>query len=92
LFLTTQTTGWPTNCSNGGIYWNTIHSYINAIPNELFLSTAAHLANRVPAKQSYYVDWAEKEWNWFLASGMINDQNLVNDGLTPSCENNGQTT
>ena len=35
-----------------------------------------------------------KEWDWFAASGMINDENLINDGLTQdeACVNNGQTT
>ncbi|KAF2817646.1 putative glycosyl hydrolase [Mytilinidion resinicola] len=85
-----MTAGWPTNCSNGGIWWSYKHDYANAIANELFLSVAAHLANRVPNK-AYYVNWAQKEWKWFQASGMINANNTVNDGLTLDCKNNGQT-
>ena len=88
--LTPQTTGWPTTCGNGGVWWDTTHTYINAIPNELFLSVAGHLANRV-SNPDYYIDWAKREWEWFLASGMINEDNLINDGLTTSCENNGET-
>jgi predicted alpha-1,6-mannanase (GH76 family) len=80
---------WPTSCGNGGIWWSSPHNVINAIANELFFSLAAHLANRVPNNKEYYVSWAQKEWSWFQASGMINPQNLINDGLTPSCENNG---
>jgi predicted alpha-1,6-mannanase (GH76 family) len=80
---------WPTSCGNGGIWWSSPHKVINAIANELFLSLAAHLANRVPSNKDYYVDWAQKEWEWFQASGMINSQNLINDGLTTSCQNNG---
>src|ERR1019366_3132212 len=35
--------------------------------------------------------WATNEWTWFANSGMINAQNLINDGLT-NCVNNGKTT
>jgi predicted alpha-1,6-mannanase (GH76 family) len=82
---------WPTTCGNGGIYWDSSRTYINAIANELFLSLAAHLANRVPSNSQYYVEWAEKEWEWFAASGMINSNYTINDGLTTACTNNGQT-
>lgn len=92
--------GWDNTCG-GGIWWNKDRKYKNAIANELFLSVAAHLANRVtdPTQQSQYLDWANKEWTWFAASGMINSQNLINDGLNittstsgTSCTNNGQQT
>eukprot|EP01119_Soliformovum_irregulare_P019542 TRINITY_DN6210_c0_g1_i2.p2 TRINITY_DN6210_c0_g1~~TRINITY_DN6210_c0_g1_i2.p2 ORF type:complete len:186 (-),score=44.29 TRINITY_DN6210_c0_g1_i2:38-595(-) len=39
-----------------------------------------------------YLAWAQKEWEWFARSGMINDQNLINDGLTSDCKNNGGNT
>ncbi|KAF7177277.1 hypothetical protein CNMCM7691_005167 [Aspergillus felis] len=81
---------WPSRCG-GGIYWDYTHTYVNAIANELFLSLAAHLANRASNKQ-YYVDWAQREWDWFRGSGMINANHTINDGLTESCQNNGQTT
>lgn len=64
---------------------------MNAITNELFLSTAAHLANRVPSQKDYYVDWAQKEWNWFLDQGFIGENNTINDGLLDNCQNNGAT-
>ncbi|KAJ5097003.1 CAZyme family GH76 [Penicillium angulare] len=82
---------WGTRCGNGGIYWSTSSSYINAITNELFLSIAAHLANRVPSRKEFYVSWAQKEWNWFAAQGFIAANHTINDGLTDSCENNAQT-
>lgn len=63
---------------------------MNAIANELFLSVAAHLANRAENSQ-YYINWAKKEWEWFAASGMINENNTINDGLTTDCKNNGAT-
>jgi len=87
-----MTTGWDDVCG-GGIWWNKDRRYKNAIANELFLSVAAHLANRTaaPDQQAQYVDWAERDWGWFSQSGMINSQNLVNDGLNGSCKNNGRT-
>ncbi|KAJ5826052.1 CAZyme family GH76 [Penicillium riverlandense] len=82
---------WGTNCGNGGIYWSTTSNYVNSITNELFLSIAAHLANRVPANKDQYIDWAQKQWNWFAAQGFVNKNGTINDGLTSSCQNNGQT-
>lgn len=88
------TKAWSTNC-NGGIWWSWEKDYVNAIANELFLSTAAHLANRADegtaeGQKGYYVDWAKKELNWFINSGMINDQGTINDGLTSDCKNNNR--
>jgi predicted alpha-1,6-mannanase (GH76 family) len=56
------------------------------------------LANRVsdPTRRAQYLAWAQAEWQWFKNSGMINSQNLVNDGLTSTnanaCTNNGART
>jgi predicted alpha-1,6-mannanase (GH76 family) len=77
----------------GGIWWNKTHTYKNAIPNELFLLAAIRLHQRTPGDTGTgsYFYWATNEWAWFNASGMINGQNLVNDGLN-GCVNNGQTT
>jgi len=88
-----MTGGWDDVCS-GGIWWSKARTYKNAIANELFLSVAAHLANRVtdPDQQARYLSWAELEWQWFSQSGMINSDNLVNDGLNGNCENNHGTT
>ena len=89
--------GWDDVCG-GGIWWSKARSYKNAIANELFLSVAAHLANRTsdPDLQASYADWANQEWQWFSQTGMINGNNLINDGLRinpdGSCVNNGQTT
>jgi predicted alpha-1,6-mannanase (GH76 family) len=84
--------GWDGTC-NGGIWWSKDRTYKNAIANELFLSVAAHLANRAAASdQANYLSWAMREWQWFQASGMINAQHLINDGLTAACQNNGKTT
>lgn len=85
------TKAWPTSCGNGGIWWSWKKEYANAIANELFFSTAAHLANRAQDK-AYYVDWAEKELNWFLGTGMINERGTINDGLNDQCTNNNMVS
>ncbi|KAI1762926.1 glycoside hydrolase family 76 protein [Hypoxylon sp. FL1150] len=76
----------------GGIYWSKVTPYTNAIANELFLSVAASLANRVPDRKDYFLDIAQTQWNWFNSSGLINGDNLINDGLTDDCKNNGMQT
>ncbi len=88
-----MTGGWDSTC-NGGIWWSKSRTYKNAIANELFLLVASRLHNRTPGDggNGSFLDWAQREWNWFNASGMINAGNLINDGLTSSCTNNGQTT
>ena len=85
--------GWDDTCG-GGIWWNKDKRYKNAIANELFLSTAARLASLVsdPGRKATYLDWAKREWRWFDASGMINADNLVNDGLDSACHNNHRNT
>ncbi|KAM0323447.1 hypothetical protein ACHAQA_008726 [Verticillium albo-atrum] len=83
-------TGGNTNC-NGGIYWNKERKYVNAISNELYLSVAASLANRMPNRQ-VYLDIATTQWAWFKSSGMINERGTINDGLDGACKNNGQNT
>jgi predicted alpha-1,6-mannanase (GH76 family) len=83
--------GWGTNCGNGGIYWNDEKQYVNAIANELFFSTAAHLARRADDGM-YYAAWAKKSLDWLLASGMQNEQGTINDGLNATtCANNNGT-
>jgi predicted alpha-1,6-mannanase (GH76 family) len=84
--------GWDSTCG-GGIWWKKDRHYKNAIANELFLSIAAHLALRESGgRRKSYLAWAKREWTWFDNSGMINNDNLVNDGLTPECKNNGRNT
>lgn len=83
--------GWDNRCG-GGLYWTTAKKGKNAIPNELFLDVAAKLANRTTGNASAsYLSWARKEWTWFKRSGMINSDNLINDGLNGRCVNNGGT-
>lgn len=80
------------NSSCGGIYWSKVTLYTNAIANELYLSVAASLANRMTSNKQYYLDIANKQWQWFENSGLINSDNLINDGLDDNCQNNGQKT
>jgi predicted alpha-1,6-mannanase (GH76 family) len=96
-----MTTQWDTTTCGGGVWWSknlSTSAYKNAITNELFLTIGAALANRVTdtTQKAQYLAWAQKEWTWFNASGMINSQNMVNDGLNATnpkaCTNNNQTT
>ncbi|KAI1491446.1 glycosyl hydrolase [Biscogniauxia mediterranea] len=79
------------NSTCGGIFWSKVTPYTNAIANELYLSVAASLANRIPAQKNYYLDIAKNQWAWFKGIGLINKDNLINDGLTDACKNNGQS-
>jgi predicted alpha-1,6-mannanase (GH76 family) len=92
--FTDMSGGWDDTVCGGGIWWKKPKQYKNAIANELFLSVAAKLASLTPdaQKRATYLDWAQREWKWFAASGMINSENLVNDGLDASCQNNHRTT
>ncbi|KAI1321396.1 glycoside hydrolase family 76 protein [Xylariaceae sp. FL0255] len=77
----------------GGIWWDKAHTYTNAIANELYLKVAASLANRVPSSdKDTYLNVAQAQWNVFQQDGYINSENLINDGLTSSCTNNGEQT
>ncbi|SMY26153.1 unnamed protein product [Zymoseptoria tritici ST99CH_1A5] len=88
-----------TNCSSntapavGGLPWDRKRTYINAITNSLYLSVAAHLAERVTDVPPLYdyLSLAKQQWQWFLASGLLNGENLINDGLNPACGNNAGT-
>ena len=88
--------GWDNTCG-GGIWWSKDRTYKNAIANELFFAVSASLARRgTDAQRAQATDWAAKEWAWFQSSGMINNDHLVNDGLTidkadSTCRNNGRT-
>ncbi len=85
--------GWDSTCG-GGVWWDKKREYKNAITNELFLTIAARLHLRTPGDKGAgsYLDWAQREWKWFKQTKMINQKNLVNDGLNSACKNNGQTT
>ena len=75
----------------GGHWWSKDNDANTAIGNELYLAVAASLANRI-INGSEYANIAVREAEWFLNSGMINENNTVNDGLNlTTCEPIGPT-
>lgn len=81
------TTGWDEVCG-GGIYWKkNPWVYKNAIANNLFTLTAIRLYKLT--QNSEYLDWFNKNVNWFLQSGMINTEIYqIEDGTTNDCKPN----
>ena len=73
---------WDNKCG-GGIYWRNQKDKKNAIPNSLFMQTAAKLHQRTPgdAGAGSYLEWAERTWSWFKASGMLAANKQVLDTL-----------
>lgn len=88
---------WTSFCG-GGYCWqrDNCHSsshlpYKNAITNELGVFNIAELARYNVSTGG--VARAEQIWQWLNNSGMIdNNTNLINDGLSSTCHNNGGTT
>ncbi|MFB6726585.1 glycoside hydrolase family 76 protein [Kribbella sp. NPDC056345] len=81
---------WDTGSCGGGVWWDRERTYKNAVTIGLYIRMTAALHNRLPG-DSVWLQRATTSWNWFKNSGMINSAGLVNDGLTGSCANNGQT-
>jgi predicted alpha-1,6-mannanase (GH76 family) len=81
---------WNDTCG-GGIIWDIPDlRYKNAISNELYFTLAASLHNRI-AGDAMYLNRSLEAWEWFSSSGMINAQDLINDGLSDDCANNNDT-
>ena len=87
---------WDTNYCQGGLWWSYQKGYKNAITNELGMTTNCKLYY-ITNNKTYY-DRCQSIYSWFMKSGMINSQNLINDGLAinsndhSSCSNNRQNT
>ncbi len=80
---------WDQVCG-GGLWWDHKKTYKNAITNELFMYAATVLYLASGKKE--YLAWAKRTLSWFNATGMINSDDLVNDGLNSRCVNNHRKT
>jgi predicted alpha-1,6-mannanase (GH76 family) len=74
----------------GGIWWDGERTYKNAVTIGQYINLNAHLHRLIPNDETY-LQRARTAWDWYVNSGMINANGLVNDGLTDSCENNNST-
>ena len=75
----------------GGHWWSKDNDANTAIGNELYLAVAASLANRAD-NGSKYASIATREVEWFMNSGLINENNTIDDGLDlTSCTATGAT-
>jgi predicted alpha-1,6-mannanase (GH76 family) len=91
--FTRMTGGWDDECG-GGIYWASAGAgadgpnFKNAISNALFLQLASMLHLRTPGDSGpgSYLDWAQRQWSWFEASGLLTANNQVVDGLSDLTE------
>ncbi|MGP9681213.1 MULTISPECIES: glycoside hydrolase family 76 protein [unclassified Brachybacterium] len=78
---------WDPSTCDGGIWWNEERTYKNAVTNGQWIRLTAELHNRIPGDEAW-LERAQVAWDWYLTSGMVNEDGLLNDGLTDSCENN----
>lgn len=81
---------WDTGTCGGGVWWDAERTYKNAVTNGLYIRLTAELHNRLPG-DTVWLSRAQRGYDWFVHSGLINADGLVNDGLGADCQNNGQT-
>ncbi len=81
--------GWDEIC-DGGIYWKKPNIGKSAVQNELFMLAAIRLHQKgeelVLGKS--YMKWSEDTYRWFINSGMINENYLIENGLNNNCQVN----
>lgn len=81
---------WDPSTCGGGIWWNEERTYKNAVTNGQWIRLTAELHNRIPGDTAW-LERSQEAWGWYVASGLINSDGLVNDGLTDACANNRDT-
>lgn len=81
---------WDPSTCGGGMWWDREHTYKNAVTSGLYLWLTTALHQRL-AGDTVWGERATAAADWYLDSGLINSSGLVNDGLTRTCANNGQT-
>jgi predicted alpha-1,6-mannanase (GH76 family)/exonuclease III len=82
-----MTLGWDGVCG-GGVYWKKPNIGKHTITNELFLLAAIRLHQYSPAtvRGQTYLQWAVATWRWLETHGIVNGENLVENGLNDQCE------
>lgn len=78
---------WDTGRCGGGIWWDEERTYKNAVTNGQWVRLTAQLHNRLDGDR-LWLSRAREAWDWYVASPMINEGGLLNDGLTEDCGNN----
>lgn len=83
--FTDMTGGWTEECG-GGVYWKKGAAGKASIANELFLTVAARLHLHTPGDSGpgSYLDWAQREWDWFSSSDLLRENHQIVDNLDPA--------
>ena len=82
-----MTLGWDEVCG-GGVYWKKPNIGKHTITNGLFLLAASRLHQHSSAtvRGQTYLQWALTTWRWLETHGIVNPENLVENGLNDHCE------